>query len=81
MQVAKSFMHLAGIKAYRTRDRRRGVLMIFNYTEFANGVEEPRRGADVDCVKLKYLFDEMGFKVSSYPNYTKKVRPGSRIFF
>ncbi|KAL0893480.1 hypothetical protein ABMA27_013681 [Loxostege sticticalis] len=63
----------SGIKAYRTRDRRRGVLMIFNYTEFANGVEEPRRGADVDCVKLKYLFDEMGFKVSSYPNYTKKA--------
>ncbi|XP_063821428.1 caspase Dronc [Ostrinia nubilalis] len=63
---------VSGIKAYRTRDRGRGALMVFNYTEFANRVEEPRLGADVDCVKLKYLFDEMGFTVRSYPNYTKK---------
>ncbi|XP_072943375.1 caspase Dronc-like isoform X2 [Epargyreus clarus] len=58
-------------KLYRTRSRPRGVLLMFSYTEFLD--ETFRRGADVDCRHLKYLFDEFGFKVLGYNNLTQQA--------
>ncbi|XP_038215445.1 caspase Dronc isoform X2 [Zerene cesonia] len=58
------------IKLYRTRGRSRGILVVLSYIEFAFNIEEYRKGVDVDCQKLKYLFPEMGFKVLSYNNLT-----------
>nr|XP_026501424.1 caspase Dronc [Vanessa tameamea] len=58
------------IPLYRTRGRRRGFLVVFSYVEF-NNLEPYRNGVDVDCKNLKYLFDEIGFKVISYQDLTK----------
>ncbi|CAH2074766.1 unnamed protein product, partial [Iphiclides podalirius] len=58
------------IKLYRMRRRQRGILVIFSYIQF-NGMERYRKGVDIDCKKLKYLFDEMGFSVIAYQNLTK----------
>ncbi|OWR55428.1 caspase Nc [Danaus plexippus plexippus] len=59
------------IKLYRTRGRNRGVLVVFTYIEFLHNTASYRRGADVDCQRLKYLFNELGFKVLSYINLTE----------
>lgn len=63
----------AGIPLYGTRGRRRGVLIAFSFMEFRDNMEEHRRGAEVDCKNLKYLFDEMGFRNLFYNNLTKDV--------
>lgn len=60
------------IKLYRTRGRQRGVLVVFSYVNF-DMMETQRRGVDEDCKNLKYLFDEIGFRVLSYQDLTKKV--------
>ncbi|KAL4704510.1 hypothetical protein ACJJTC_007629 [Scirpophaga incertulas] len=62
------------IKSYRTRGPRgkRGMLLVFSYVEFKNDIEEYRQGVDVDCVKLKYLFTELGFRVLKYLNLTEE---------
>ncbi|XP_050665338.1 uncharacterized protein LOC126965661 isoform X2 [Leptidea sinapis] len=60
------------IKLYRTRGRQRGILVVFSYIEFINNIETYRRGVDVDCQKLKYLFGELGFRVLSYQDLTRE---------
>ncbi|CAH2086959.1 unnamed protein product [Euphydryas editha] len=59
------------IQLYRTRGRRRGVLVVFSYVDFDN-LETYRSGVDADCKNLKYLFNEIGFRVLSYQDLTKK---------
>ncbi|CAH2226418.1 jg26693, partial [Pararge aegeria aegeria] len=59
------------IKLYRTRGRNRGFLVVFSYIEFPNNMEPYRHGVDVDCKNLKYLFNELGFKVLSYQDLTR----------
>lgn len=56
----------ADIKLYHTRGRNRGVLVLFSYVTFHNGIEDYRHGAHTDAVNLRYLFTELGFKVLSY---------------
>nr|AHH02584.1 caspase-5 [Plutella xylostella] len=63
---------LDGIPLYRTRSRRRGVLIAFSFIEFSHNVEEHRAGAELDCTNLKYLFDEIGFETIFYNNLSKK---------
>lgn len=64
----------ADLKLYRTRGRKRGVLVNFTYMQFDNDIEEFRNGVDVDCNNLTYLFSELGFRVVRYLNLTKQVR-------
>ncbi|XP_073944534.1 caspase Dronc-like isoform X2 [Choristoneura fumiferana] len=59
-------------KLYRTRGRRRGVLVVFSYVQFASELEDYRLGVDTDCQMLKYLFSEFGFEVISFLNLTKQ---------
>ncbi|CAH3879511.1 caspase Dronc isoform X3 [Pieris brassicae] len=59
------------IKLYNTRGHKRGIIVVFSYIEFVNNIETYRKGVDVDCQKLKYLFSEMGFRVISYKNLTR----------
>nr|XP_021194873.2 caspase Dronc [Helicoverpa armigera] len=58
------------VRLYRTRGRNRGVLLDFTYMKFDNDIEEFRNGVDVDCNNLKYLFNELGFRVLRYLNLT-----------
>ncbi|XP_068629599.1 caspase Dronc [Battus philenor] len=60
------------IKLYKMRRRGRGILIIFSYIQFCNDIEKYRKGVDIDCKKLKYLFDEIGFTVIAYQNLTKE---------
>ncbi|XP_026742588.1 caspase Dronc [Trichoplusia ni] len=60
------------LKLYRTRGRKRGVLVNFTYMQFDNDIEEFRNGVDVDCNNLTYLFSELGFRVVRYLNLTKQ---------
>ncbi|KPJ12221.1 Caspase Nc [Papilio machaon] len=60
------------IKLYKTRGHQRGILVIFSYIQFCNDIEKYRKGVDIDCKKLKYLFDEIGFSVIAYQNLTKQ---------
>ncbi|XP_013182333.1 PREDICTED: caspase Nc [Papilio xuthus] len=60
------------IKLYKTRGHQRGILVIFSYIQFYNDIERYRKGVDIDCKKLKYLFDEIGFSVIAYQNLTKQ---------
>nr|AEK20833.1 caspase-5 isoform a [Bombyx mori] len=58
------------IQLYRTRSRKRGVLVVFSYISFLLNIEPNRDGVNVDCDKLKYLFSEIGFEVLTYQNLT-----------
>lgn len=58
------------IKLYRTRGRRRGVLLVLSYVVFKDNLETYRNGVDVDCNNLKHLFLEIGFDVLSYRDLT-----------
>lgn len=62
------------IPLYKTRSTKRGLLLAFSFIEFKNNIEKYRRGAEVDCKNLKYLFNEIGFpKVIFYNNLTRPV--------
>lgn len=64
------------IQLYRTRSRKRGVLVVFSYISFLLNIEPNRDGVNVDCDKLKYLFSEIGFEVLTYQNLTLEVSGG-----
>ncbi|CAK1582377.1 unnamed protein product [Parnassius mnemosyne] len=65
------------IKLYKTRGRQRGILVIFSYIQFCNDIEKYRKGVDIDCKKLKYLFHEIGFSVIAYQDLTKPETEGT----
>lgn len=63
----------SSLPVYKTRSTKRGVLLAFSFIEFKYNSDKYRRGAEVDCKNLKYLFDEIGFpKVIFYNNLTKQ---------
>ncbi|CAF4843095.1 unnamed protein product [Pieris macdunnoughi] len=71
IKSSKFFEDGEDIKLYNTRGHKRGIIVVFSYIEFVNNIETYRKGVDVDCQKLKYLFSEMGFRVISYENLTR----------
>ncbi|CAK1552699.1 unnamed protein product [Leptosia nina] len=71
VKSSKFFEDGDDIKLYKTRGRERGIIVVFSYIEFLNNSETYRKGVDVDCQKLKYLFSEMGFRVISYKDLTR----------